>query len=333
MKRKRIIQFIVGILISVVFLYMVLRSVNFSEVLKALGRARYLYVLYAMLLTVAAFYTRSIRWKYLLHQEKKLKQQNLFAATCVGLMSNNILPFRLGDFVQSYFLGRKENMSRTYIFSTVMLERLFDLLMLLAFFGGASLISSFPVEVKGILFVTIAGFVGIVAVVIFMLYGEKVESIISAFIGCFSERMKTKISGWMNSFISGFQVIKSAKALIRIISLSVIGWILNVMILWLVFIAFGIDRPFPVITIVLTIILISVMIPSSPGYIGTWEYFGVFAMGLFGIDKNLAFSCVLVHHMTQYIPLLVLGLFFIAREGMSLKEVKNISELESRKDG
>ena len=137
----------------------------------------------------------------------------------------------------------------------------------------------------------------------------------------------------MNSFILGFQVIKSAKALFRIISLSVAFWVFNVMILWMVFIAFGIDRSLPVVIIILTVILISVMIPSSPGYIGTWEYFGVFAMGLFNVDKNLAFSCVLIHHMTQYLTLLVLGLFFIAKEGMSLKEVKNISELENQKDG
>ncbi len=326
MKSKRIIQFLIGITISVVFLVLALRGVQFREILEALKSARYSYVIYAILLTILALLARSIRWGFLLNQPKKLDLSNLFAATCVGLMSNNILPFRLGDFVQAYFLGRKEKIAKSFIFSTVMLERLFDLIMLLVFFGSASLLVTVSTKIKGIKFISGAAFIAIVGVILFLRYGKKTEGFFTRLVSRFSVRLASKVSGWIDSFISGFQVVRQGKALTKIIILSIFGWFINISILWMVFLAFGIDKPFGVVTIVITIILISVMIPSSPGYIGTWEYFGVFALGLFNVEKSLALSCVLIHHMTQYLTILILGLFFLAKEGISLKEVENISE-------
>lgn len=325
MKNKRAIQFLAGILISVVFLFLVLRRVNLHEVLDAIKNARYIYVVYAILLTVAGLINRSLRWRYLLNQSKEVSTYNLFAATCVGLMSNNILPFRLGDFVQAYFLGRKEKIGKTFIFSTVMLERLFDLITLLAFFGLASLLVTVSGQVKGIKFMVWAVFIGIIAVVLFLKYGKKTEEFFTRLVGYFSPQLAPKVAGWIDSFISGFQVVQKGRALIKIVSLSMLGWVINISVLWAVLAAFHINESFPVVTFVITIILISVMIPSSPGFIGTWEYFGVLALGLFNIDKNRALSSVLIHHLSQYFTISLLGLFFLAKEGISIKEVENIS--------
>jgi glycosyltransferase 2 family protein len=326
MKSKKAIQFVAGLLISAIFLFLVLRKVNLSEVLAAIKNAEYIYVIYAILLTILGLINRTFRWRYLLNQPRKISTYNLFVATCIGLMSNNILPFRLGDFVQAYFLGRKEKIGKTFIFSTVMLERLFDLVTLLAFFGLASLLVTVSGQIKGIKYVIWAVFLAIAGVILFLEYGKKTEVFFKKVVGYFSVPLAAKVSGWVDSFICGFQVIQHGKSLVKIILFSLSGWIINISVLWAVLAAFHIHQPFPVVTFVITIIMISVMIPSSPGFIGTWEYFGVLALGFFNIDKNLALSCILIHHMSQYFMISALGLFFLAKEGMSIKEVEHISE-------
>ncbi len=333
MNRKRFVQFFIGILISIIFLFLSVRNVQFREVLDAFQNARYIYVVYAVILTILALFIRSVRWKFILNQSQKPRLYNLFAATCIGLMSSNVLPFRLGDFVQAYFLGRKEKIGKTFVFSTVMLERLFDLVMLLIFFGISSLLVTVSAEIRGIKFVAGAGFLGIIIVILFLRYGKKTEGFFIRLFSHFSVRIASKISSRIDSFISGLRVIQQGKSLIKIVLISIIGWLINISVLWTVFLAFGIDKSLPIVTIVITITLISVMIPSSPGYIGTWEYFGVFALGLFNVEKSIAFGCVLVHHMTQYLTILILGLFFLAREGISLKEVENISEGRNKTNG
>ena len=333
MTTKRVLQFSVGIIISIIFLFLALHKVNLGEVLTAIKNARYIYVVYAVILTVLSLINRTFRWRYLLNQPKPLRHYNLFAATCIGLMSNNILPFRLGDFVQTYFLGRKEKISKTFIFSTVMLERLFDLVTLLAFFGLASLLVTVSGQVKGIKYVVWAVFVAIAGVILFLEYGKRTEDFLKKAVGYFSPQLAAKVSGWIDSFISGFQVIQHGKSLVKIILLSLFGWVINISVLWAVLTAFHIYQPFPAATFVITIIMISVMIPSSPGFIGTWEYFGVLALGLFNVDKNQALSCILIHHMSQYFTISALGLFFLAKEGMSIKEVEHISETRDESNG
>ncbi len=319
---KRTIKFIAGILISVIFIYLALRKVDVNLLILSFKKAKYSYILYAFIVTFITFIVRSYRWKFILNSEKNIRLYSLFSATCIGLMSNNILPFRMGDIAQVFSLGKRENLSKSYVFSTIILERLFDLLMLLVLFGFSIFFISASVSFKGIKFAIILCIAGILGISLFIKYIKLIEPFIVRIIGKYSSGYATKVSYWVKSFTSGFRVLRQGRVLIIIIFLSIFLWIIYGFILYLTFISFEINLPFTNTLFVLTLIAISVMIPSSPGYIGTWEYFGVMALGILAIDSSKALSCVFLYHMTQYLPVILIGLLCLAREGISLKDIR-----------
>lgn len=315
-------HFILGISISVIFLYLALRKVDFQRFWQALKTANYFYVTGAMFIALGALGMRSLRWKFLLGFPKGLKVFSCFSATCVGLMTNNILPFRVGDLAQAYFLGRRESLSKSKVFSTVVLERVIDLVMMLLFLGLGSFFLKTSLQVKG-LGIILAICIIAIGIILFSVWKKQlIESLFLKVSRRLFPRWSPKAAQLLSSFLSGFGIIKQVKFLLPSIVLSLLLWLIYGFVMWVVLHSFGIGQPFIAAVVINCITVISVMIPSSPGFIGTWEFFGVLALGFFGVEKSLALSCIFLYHMLQYFPIVALGLFFLAHEGISLKEVE-----------
>ncbi|MDD3642101.1 MAG: lysylphosphatidylglycerol synthase transmembrane domain-containing protein, partial [Candidatus Krumholzibacteria bacterium] len=130
MKRKLIL----GIVISAVFLFFALRNVDPGEMRAAFAAADYRYVLPAVCLTLISLWFRSVRWRYLLNPVKQIGRRSLLSAASIGLMANSVLPVRLGEFVRAYVIGRKERISKSSAFATIVVERIIDGVTVLAFF-------------------------------------------------------------------------------------------------------------------------------------------------------------------------------------------------------
>ena len=122
MKKK----FIIGLLVSLVFLYLAFRKVDFSELWSALKGANYWYILPNIVLVILSMWMRAYRWKFMIHPIKKVGLGRLFSTVMIGFMANNVLPARLGEFVRAYSLGAKENISKSATFATIVIERIFD---------------------------------------------------------------------------------------------------------------------------------------------------------------------------------------------------------------
>jgi len=329
--RKKL-QFLLGILISIFFLYLALHKVDFQKFWQGVRGADYFYVILAMLMALGALSTRSLRWKFLLGFPKGLKVGSCFSATCVGLMTNNILPFRVGDLAQAYFLGRREKISKSRVFSTVVLERVIDLSTMLLVLGISSFFSKRSLEVnrftpdgftvKGMGIILTVCIIAIGGIILCVWKSQLIESIFLRLGKRFFPNWAPRLTQLLGSFLAGFGNIKQSKFLLPSIALSFLLWLIYGFAMFVAMLSFGIKAPVVAGIITNCITVISVMIPSSPGYIGTWEFFGVTALGFFGIEKSLAFSCIFVYHMIQYFPIVALGLFFLAREGISLREIE-----------
>jgi len=317
-KRK---VFWLGILISVIFLVLVFYKINFKEFFFALKKVNFFYVFLALLISLSTLFIRSIRWYYLLYPQKKVALLNLISATCVGLAMNNLFPFRLGDLIQAYFLGRKEKMSRSAIFSTVVLERFTDLIFLISIFFIVSFFFALPKQVN--ITVLVIFILGLVTFFIFLIrFQEKSEKFGQKIISFFSRKFAERFVQLFHSFISGFKVLRQGHLLLRVFFISFILWFVYILTVYVMFFAFGINLPFSAAMFFLAIVGISVTIPSSPGYVGTWEFFGVLALSFYQINKELALSFTLVHHLLSLIEITLLGLFFILKESISFQEIK-----------
>ena len=145
---KSNLRILVGFAISGLFLLAILWSVDIQQTKEALGSANYAYIPVAVLLSLVTNVLRSYRWKYVLNPIRHISIGSLFSGVAIGYMANNLLPARLGELVRSYVIGKKEDISKSSILATIVVERLFDGFTLLLFLVLVSVFFTIPFWIK-----------------------------------------------------------------------------------------------------------------------------------------------------------------------------------------
>lgn len=314
---------IISICISILFLIIVLRSIDLEEVLSTLLHANYLFLIPAVGFIVLSFLLRSYRWKYLFEDQEKLKIQSLFEATMIGYLGNNILPARTGEIIRAFFFGKKESVPKSTVLATIAVERVLDFLVLILLFSLVFLIYPFPqwLEKAGL-------FAGILAIVSFcVLIGIiiKGRSFLALLLRAFSflpGKYITFIESKGHLFINGFQSLKKWHNFYRFLGLTLVIWIVEIAIMYTFMIMFNISIPLLGTLFVILSIGIGTMIPSSPGYIGTYEFFTINALALFGVPGGISIPFAFLTHAIIFLGTSILGVTCIFSSGF-FKFTKN----------
>ncbi len=315
-------RYLAGILLSGIFLYLAIRNVEYQKVRGALVSANYIFTIPSMLIVIISFLPRAVRWGYILESTKKIKFQNLFGIMMIGFMVNNILPARIGEVTRAYMMGKKENISRSLSFGTIVLERVFDGFALLFILGISMIISPFPRWVKGfgliglLIFCFSLGFL----VVLRIKRGFIVKKI-EGLTALFHKGLGNKISYIMNRFIEGLASLESLKHLSLIVIYSIISQILLAVSFHILFFSFNFNLSFYTAYFIAVIVGLSSMIPSAPGYIGLFQSACVGGLLLFGVNKDVALSYSIIAHIVQYIPVTGIGLFYLINEHIPISSL------------
>jgi uncharacterized protein (TIRG00374 family) len=316
---------ILGILISAIFLFLAFRKVHLRELRIALGYANYVYLIPSIILLLLSMLLRAIRWRYLLRPVKDIKLKSLFSATVVGLMSNNLLPARLGEIVRAYIIGEKERISKSSSFATIVVERIFDGLSVLFFFAVILILYAFslPKWMINAVYVTIA--INVIAILFLVLLKNKTNTVLNVsgyILRPFPERTRSGLIRILNSFVDGLKILHSAKDILASSILSILVWLLQGTIIVLMLISFDIHLPVYVSFLLLVSLCIGVMIPSAPGYIGTIQFVCVTILALFSVPKSQALSFSIVYHGYIFITVTLLGLIYLVKGEVSFRDIK-----------
>ena len=331
--RKKIIT--AGILLSILFLYLAVRKVDFSEVRTLLAKTNYLYIIPAVMAFMADFSLRALRWKFLILPIKKCRYINMLSYIFIGFFSNTVLPMRAGEIIRGVALGEKEKISKSSIFATIAVERAFDAFTILLLLSMTFFIFPFPDSIKkiwiiGVLlfFIIILFFYGLIYLRSFTL------GLIKKILGVLPDKINSRVIGLFDSFVSGLGILKKTHSLIAVIIISLINWGNNALIFFFIAKGMGISQiNYPAALVVMAVIAIGIAIPSSPGYIGVYHYFGVLACAIIGIsDKNTALSFILLVHAIQFITMIITGGFFLAREHISLIQLGKTARSEQQQN-
>ncbi len=321
----------INIGIALVFLDLVFYRIDLKDMLAAVGKADYLMLIPATVLLAISFIPRAWRWRWLLYQTKKAGFLNLLSAFVIGTAGNMVLPARAGEFIRAYLLGRKEHISKTTVFATVVVERIFDGLTVLLFLLSVIILIGFrSLEIK---YIGLAGAAFYLAAIISLLVLHFKSNLFYRLIeALLPEEIAHKAIGLLESFLEGLSVVKNTRQLIMVALLSLIGWVFIALSVWPVLRAFDFGAPVPLYTpfLLIGILGLGMMIPT-PGGIGPFQYgcllglrivFTPLAGGLVADfdERVVAFSLVL--HLSQIVPEVLAGLLFYLREGIQLEEVE-----------
>ncbi|MDY6855216.1 MAG: lysylphosphatidylglycerol synthase transmembrane domain-containing protein [Thermodesulfobacteriota bacterium] len=318
------IKTLIGILVSLIFLFLAFRNVSFKELFDSLQKANYIYLIPAIALVYLSMWLRAIRWKYLFEPIKEVRMSSLFSSLMIGFMANNILPARIGEFVRAYSIGKKENLSKSLSLATIVVERILDGFVLLVFLFISLIFFHFPNWVKktGI---SLLIFQILILLLFFFLkrYKENVSHLFNLLFSPISIHLPQKANEILFSFIVGFDVLKGKKQIKFVFLFSFLMWIVIAVLTSLVFLSFRFELPLYGSFLFIVIVNFGIiMIPLSPGFIGTYQFFCITALAFWGINESEALGFSIVYHATQYFPVTLLGLFYLWKESISFKEIK-----------
>jgi uncharacterized protein (TIRG00374 family) len=324
MKRK----FIIGILISLVFLYLAFRKVDYLELWAALKGANYFWILPNVVLVILSMWMRAYRWKFMINPIKRVGMGPLFSSVMIGFMANNVLPARLGEFVRAYSLGSKENISRSATFATIMIERIFDGFSLL-FILWLSLLMypHFPGWVKSASNVFLL--MNILTLGFLVLIEVKREFALKFFTLLFRllpGSLSARAEEIVEKFIGGLKVFRNVPSLLWILAWSIFIWVIVGISNYFIFLAFDQQPAVFASFILLGIVSLAVMLPSSPGFIGTFHAACVASFLVLNLNQSVSRPFSIILHASQYIPITLLGLYYLKREHLSLRTIETDSD-------
>lgn len=321
----------IGIVVSVFFLWLAFRKVDYQELAHALKNANYLWIFPNMALMVLSMWLRAYRWKFMVDPIKKVGMHRLFSSTMIGFMANNVLPVRLGEIVRAYSLGSKAGISRTASFATIVVERVFDGFSLLVLLWITLLMSPFPDWVKTAgnltLIITLAT---LLVLVLLEIRTEPTLRFLNRLLGFLPKKISDKSSEVLFKFTTGLKVFRDLPSMIWILVFSVFVWGVVGISNYFIFLAFDLQPPIQASFILLVMVSLAISIPASPGYVGTFHFFSIAALSLYGYGKNIALPFSVVLHASQYIPITLIGLIYLKTEHLTLKVIQKDQENQDK---
>jgi len=318
-------QLWLGVLISALFIWLALGGLQLDEFWGAVKEANYIWLIPGIGVYFIGVWVRAWRWHYLLGPIKKIPTKSMFPITTIGYMGNNIYPARAGEVLRAVILKRKEGVSVSASLATIIVERIFDGVVMLAFiFVNLSELakltgaSGFVGNIQQVAIIGTGVFIG--ALIVFLIAAMFPH--MTAKVGLWfiyrilPKRLHEKVISLMTKFLDGLASLRSPFNVLMVFFTSVIIWLLETGKYWLVMHAFDFNVSFFALMLMNGIVNLATTIPSAPGYIGTFDAPGIAVLTAYGVEHSIAAGYTLVLHVALWVPITLLGAYYLAREGI-----------------
>ncbi|MEN4010856.1 MAG: lysylphosphatidylglycerol synthase transmembrane domain-containing protein [Chloroflexota bacterium] len=332
-------QFWVGIAVSAVFLYFALRGLRLAEVWEDMQSANLIWLLPGVAVYFIGVWVRTWRWHYLLRPLKKIPTRTMFPIVAIGYMGNNIFPARAGEVLRAAILKDREGVAISASLATVVVERIFDAVVILGFvffnLGNLSRLTDdagFVATLQQLALWSAAVFIG--ALVVFLLaamFPRVTERLAMSLIKrVIPARFRDKISGLALRFLSGLESLRSPQDVLMVFFITIIIWLVETSMYWFIMHGFGFEVSFFVLILMNGVANIATTLPSAPGYVGTFHAPGIAVLVAFGVPQVTAAAYTLVLHATLWLPITVLGVYYYFKQ--PLRWGKNLENLRGAQE-
>lgn len=310
--------------ISLVFLYLAMRGLQWGKLWELFRQADYLYSVPALLLLVLINLTRAYRWRLLFYPDTQIPLSRIFWFVNIGYFFNNVLPAKAGEVVRGYLAGRLISGGIGQALSSLLIERLLDVLTVVVLLVVLIPFVDLPAWATwgGLLFGALAvGGTGIL--VVLSRFGERGVEWATRFVARIPLIGHPKIQSFLRDLLGGFGVLTMRKLLPGVVAGSAFIWLGYALFNYMFVAAFRMTYlPFSAVALVLCATGFSMVLPSLPGAIGVFELAAVQALSVYGVEQTAASSYALGLHAFTNISLILFGLVGLMREGLSYSHIR-----------
>ncbi len=330
---KKRLQFSIGILISLLFLYLAMRRVEWQEMTALLQSANYWYLIPAFLLLASISFVRAYRWRLLMWPEAAISIRRLFRFVNIGYFFNNVFPAKAGELVRAYLAGRSLTGGVAQALSAILIERLLDVLSVVILLIGMIPLLELPTwATRGGLLAGAVAILGLLFLGLASIYAERAVSWIWRIMGRLPLIGTDRVREGLTNLLKGFSILRQPRLFLGIVGSSAVIWFGYACLNYLFLMVFRMDDlPFTAAFFVLCCTGLSMILPSSPGAMGVFEWAAIQALALFSVGQSSAFSYALGLHVFTNLTLILLGLLGMMQEGLGYNRLQEeaIREQES----
>ena len=321
------LRYLLITLVTAVSLVILGSQFNWRELADATRQMNPWYLLAGVFIYLSSIAARSARWGYMTNTIKPMRFAGLFQYVTLGFMTNNLLPARLGEVVRAYVTGKREHTSRSAMFASIVLERIFDgmvivlLFLITLFITGLNHPLLFHVAwVSSVVFAVGFGFL------LLLTYRRSTAMFITDKVLVFLPApLREKILSILNKFVRGLVLLHHPKAFVQVFFMSFVVWGAELLVYLVFFEAFGIEAPLKVAIIALVFVNLSSMLPALPANALVFQVACSEALTRFGgVSQGTALAYSVVLHATQILPVILLGYIFMGFLGLTWDELRHV---------
>ena len=324
-------QFWLGVIISAFFLWLALRGLELERFWDALENANYAWLVPGVVIYFGAVWARTWRWHYMLRGLKAVPLRRLFPVVVISYMGNNVYPVRAGEVLRAYVLKQDEDVSMSASLATILVERIFDGVVLLLFvFLALPTVPDLGPDLRRMVVLASLAFLG--ASVAFLalasapatarrLYGGVIGRLVP-------QRFRDRALRLADLFMTGLVGMRQGRDLGMIALTSILVWLLEVANAWCVMQAFPFEVSFLNLMLVSGLANLALIIPAAPGGIGPFDWASIKTLEIFGVESTLTRAYTLVLHLALWFPITFLGAYYFARKGLTWSAAQQARETQ-----
>lgn len=306
--KKNFLLVIAGLVFSIFALLLIYTGIDIKSAFNAISNIQLRLIILLLLLYSSGLMLRTLRWKLLISLRTQLHLWGAFQALVIGFFLNNILPIKLGELGRVEYLKKKFGISRSFLFGTILVERLLDLIFVILLF----VFSVFFSETIRAIFIKnrliVISLATIVVMVVLVIYRFDLFNSAIRFI---PDRFQRSITGVVKKFREAFLILNRLDLVLLVVIATVLIWLISLLISYFVAQSFNISIPWYGYMFVVSIGILGFLIPSTSGGIGVYHSVAVAALLVFHVSPEKALAYSIVTHALDFVPALIIGIFIL----------------------
>jgi uncharacterized protein (TIRG00374 family) len=311
---NKLLRVFLGIFVAIFFVWLTFRQLNLKDIYEALIAINYNYICLAFIFFITGYLIRIYRWYMLL----KISGSSATYKSCGGPLVasfalNNVLPFRAGDILRAFAFNKNLGVSSAVVLATLLVERLLDLfsllvILLLAFrFFNVDSISVLGVGVGLILFLVVF----ILTCLLFPKCFKFIGLWLCKIVNLVSHKIASKLEYDFNKVLQTLEVLSRGKRVLQLVFLSIFVWVSEgVVFIFSAYAMPSLNNPLYGL-LALPMGTMATLIPSTPGYVGTFDFFTALAMTIGGNSMASSAAFALLVHLLIWLPPTLVGLSYL----------------------
>jgi len=304
-------------------LIIALWGIELEQVRQGFLRANYASLPILLGLLFFFFWLKAIRWRLLLQPLRDFRTKEVVPSLMIGFMGNNVLPAHLGELIRVFVLAREFSLAKAAVFSSVVLERLLDTAVVLIFLVMSfMLMEALPPWVEaGIPLMAVLATSTILLLAASLFWTQPFIRAAQRVFSLLPADLYTKLTDIMVAGALGLASLRRAELAFWVVLTSILQWVLMAGMVYVSLWSFGLHLPPLASFLVVGVTALGVTIPSAPGFFGVVQLCFWISLQLFGVEKADAFASSIYFHLSQYVPVTLLGLYYLNRRGWHLRQI------------